>query len=82
MSDNVYHDAMNEMTQCVKALTEYNDKIKFDIYLHKVSTTRFRVLNNISSPISCQTIKNSRSKTGVGATTTTTATKGQRQRCR
>ena len=39
MSDNVYHDAMNEMTQCVKALTEYNDKIKFDIYLHKVSKT-------------------------------------------
>ena len=63
MSDNVYHDAMNEMTQCVKALTEYNDKIKFDIYLHKVSrTTLFRLLNKIFSPISCQTTKNSRSK--------------------
>ena len=63
MSDNVYHDAMNEMTQCVKALTEYNDKIKFDIYLHKVSkTTSFLVLNKIFSPTSCQTIKSSRSK--------------------
>ena len=49
MSDNVYHDAMNEMTQCVKALTEYNDKIKFDIYLHKVSkNTPFQTLNKIS----------------------------------
>ena len=63
MSDNVYHDAMNEMTQCVRALTEYNDKIKFDIYLHKVSkNTPFQVLNKIFSLISCQTTKNSRYK--------------------
>lgn len=63
MSDNVYHDAMNEMTQCVKALTEYNDKIKFDIYLHKVSTSKTTIDTNLNfSRINCQTTRSSRFK--------------------